>query len=103
MDQQDIKELLEAMLTKKEKNANKYPGPGGSAVRWKRTVIRKLGSKKQHKHLLVNRLNKDLRKAKQFIIVKETRSEDKDKDKDKDKKKKYIYSKDIDTGVATPN
>jgi hypothetical protein len=26
MDQQDIKELLEAMLTKKEKNANKYPG-----------------------------------------------------------------------------
>jgi len=50
----------------------------------------------------VNRLNKDLRKAKQFIIVKETRSEDKDKDKDKDKKKKYIYSKDIDTGVATP-
>ena len=102
MDQQDIKELLEAMLTKKEKNANKYPGPGGSVVRWKRTVIRKLGSKKQHKHLLVNRLNKDLRKAKQFIIVKETRSEDKDKDKDKDKKKKYIYSKDIDTGVATP-
>jgi hypothetical protein len=63
-------------------------------------VIRKLGSKKQHKHLLVNRLNKDLRKAKQFIIVKERPSED--KDKDKDKKKKYIYSKDIDTGVATP-
>jgi hypothetical protein len=46
-------------------------------------VIRKLGSKKQHKHLLVNRPNKDLRKAKQFIIVKETPSEDKDKDKDK--------------------
>jgi hypothetical protein len=40
----------------------------------------------------VNRLNKDLRKAKQFIIVKDTPPEDKDKDKDKDKKKKYIYS-----------
>ena len=71
MDQQDIKELLEVMLTKKDKDANKYPGPGGSVVRWKRTVIRKLGSKKQHKHLLVNRLNKDLGKAKQFIIVKD--------------------------------
>jgi hypothetical protein len=35
MDQQDTKELLEAMLTKKDKNANKYPGPGGSVVRWK--------------------------------------------------------------------
>jgi hypothetical protein len=101
MDQQDIKELLEAMPTKKDKNANKYPGPGGRVVRWKRTVIRELGSKKQHKHLLVNRLNKDLRKAKQFIIVKETPSEDKDV-KDKDKKKKYIYSKEIDTGAAAP-
>jgi hypothetical protein len=58
MDQQDIKELLEAMPTKKDKNANKCPGPGGSVVRWKRTVIRKLGGKKQHKHLLVNRLSK---------------------------------------------
>jgi hypothetical protein len=100
MDQQDIKELLEAMLTKKDKNASKYPGPGGSVVRWKRTVIRELGSEKQHKHLLVDRLIKDPRKAKQFITVKETLSED--KDKDKGKKKKYIYSKDIDTGVATP-
>jgi hypothetical protein len=69
-------------------------------------VVRKLGSKKLHKHLLVNRLNKDLRNIKQFIIVKETPSEDKtknkDKDKDKDKKKNYVYSKDVDTGVATP-
>ena len=106
MDQQDIKELLEAMLLKKTKDGNKYPGPDGNVCRWKRQVMRKLGSKKEHNHLLVNRLNKDLRKAKQFIIVKETRSEDKDKDKnkakEKDTKKNYIYSKDVDTGVATP-
>jgi len=27
MDQQDIKELLESMLLKKNKDGNKYPGP----------------------------------------------------------------------------
>ena len=74
MDQQDIKELLEAMISKKSKEGNKYPGPGGSVYRWKRQVMRKLGSKKLHKHLLVNRLNKDLRNIKQFIIAKETPS-----------------------------
>ena len=74
MDQQDIKELLEAMLLKKTKDGNKYPGPDESVYRWKRQVVRKLGSKKLHKHLLVNRLNKDLRNIKQFIIAKETPS-----------------------------
>ena len=104
MDQQDIKELLEAMLMKKNKDGNKYPGPDGSVCRWKRQVMRKLGSKKAHNHLLVNRLNKDLRRVKEFIIVKETQTEDKDKNKDKEKdtKKNYIYSQDVDTGVATP-
>jgi hypothetical protein len=47
--------------------------------------MRKLGSKKVHNHLLVNRLNKDLRRVKEFIIVKETQTEDKDKNKDKEK------------------
>jgi hypothetical protein len=104
MDQQDIKELLEAMLMKKNKDGNKDPGPDGSVCRWKRQVMRKLGSKKVHSHLLVNRLNKDLRRVKEFIIVKETQTEDKDKNKDKEKdtKKNYIYSQDVDTGVATP-
>ena len=104
MDQQDIKELLEAMLMKKNKDGNKYPGPDGSVCRWKRQVMRKLGSKKEHNHLLVNRLNKDLRNVKEFIIAKETPTEDKDKNKDKEKdtKKNYIYSQDVDTGVATP-
>jgi hypothetical protein len=43
MDQQDIKELLEAMLMKKNKDGNKYkcPGPDGSVCRWERQVMRK--------------------------------------------------------------
>ena len=73
------------MLMKKNKDGNKYPGPDGSVCRWKRQVMRKLGSKKVHSHLLVNRLNKDLRRVKEFIIVKETQTEDKDKNKDKEK------------------
>ena len=82
MDQQDIKELLEAMLSKKDKDGNKYPGPDGSVCRWKRQVMRKLGSKKVHSHLLVNRLNKDLRRVKEFIIVKETQTEGKGHEKE---------------------
>jgi hypothetical protein len=74
MDQQDIKELLEAMKARSNKEGSTYPGTCGSVYRWKRQVARKLGSKKLHKHLLVNRLNKDLRNIKQFIIAKETPS-----------------------------
>jgi hypothetical protein len=87
------------MLLKKNKDGNKYPGPDGNVCRWKRQVMRKLGSKKVHSHLLVNRLNQDLRNVKEFIVVKETPTEDKDKNKDKEKdtKKNYIYSKDVDT------
>ena len=104
MDSEDIQKMLEAMLTKKDKESKKYPGTDGDTFRWKRQVEREIGDKKKHGWQLWTRLNEDLRTPKEFIIVEEAPSEDKDKDKtkEKDKETKHVYSIDVDTGATTP-
>jgi hypothetical protein len=103
MDPEDMQKMLETMLSKRDKEGKKYPGPDGGVIRWKRQVEREIGDKKKHGWRLWTRLNEELRNPKEFIIVEEAPSDDKDKDnKDKDKEKKHVYSIDVDTGATTP-
>jgi hypothetical protein len=93
MDNEDMQKMLEAMLSKRDKESKKYPGPEGGVIRWKRQMERKAGDKKIHKYRLWTRLTEELRSPPEYIIVKETPPDDKDKDnKDKDKDKKHVYS-----------
>jgi hypothetical protein len=104
MDSEAMQKVLEAILSKRDKDGKKYPGTDGDTFRWKRQVEREIGDKKKHGWRLWTRINEDLRLPKEFIIVEEAPSEDKDKekDKDKDKEKKHVYSIDVDTGATTP-
>ena len=82
-----LQKMLEAIISKRDKDGKKYPGTDGDTFRWKRQVEREIGDKKKHGWRLWTRLNEDLRTPKEFIIVEEAPSEDKDKEKDKDKDK----------------
>ena len=99
-----MQKVLEAILSKRDRDGKKYPGTDGDTFRWKRQVEREIGDKKKHGWRLWTRLNEDLRTPKEFIIVEEAPSEDKDKDKtkEKDKESKHVYSIDVDTGATTP-
>jgi hypothetical protein len=103
MDNEDMQKVIEAMLSKRDKEGKKYPGPDGSVIRWKRQVEREIRDKKKHGWRLWTRLNEELRTPPEYIIVKETPSDDKDKDnKEKDKDKTHVYLIDVDTGATTP-